>query len=194
MSVESPASSARRSPRDRLLDTASLLFYRRGFHAVGIDEIVAESGVAKMTLYRHFPSKDDLIVAYLERSEAVFREWFEGALASAGDAEGKLVAVFAALGTLAQSDRCLGCTFQVSAAEFPDTTHPAHRVAVKHTRAVRATFEALAREARLRDPRGLADQLLMLMDGAWVAARMFGRDNPAAHVREAAAALLASHR
>jgi AcrR family transcriptional regulator len=178
--------------RDRLLDTASRLFYQRGFQGVGIDEIIAESGVAKMTLYRHFPSKDDLIVAYLTRADERFREWFEGALATADSPRDKLLAVFDALGKLAQSEGCLGCTFQVSAAEFPDPRHPAHRVAVRHKRAVRARFATLAAEAGLRDAPAVADQLLMLMDGAWVAARMFGRDNPAAHVLNAATAIIQS--
>jgi AcrR family transcriptional regulator len=188
--TEGPA----RSARARLLDTASQLFYERGFQAVGVDEIVARSGVAKMTLYRHFPSKDDLIVAYLERSEEAFRGWFEEALASGDTPVGQLLAVFAALGELAQSSDCRGCTFQITAAEFPDPRHPAHRMAVRHKRRVRATFGKLAAAAGLRRPDALADQLLMLMDGAWVAARMFPRESPAAHVLDAARAVLAAHR
>jgi len=184
----------RRSPRERLLETAGRLFYERGFLAVGVDEIVAESGVAKMTLYRHFPSKDDLVVAYLRQSEDRFCEWYERALATERDPRDKIMAVFTALGALAQSHQCLGCTFQVSASEYPDPKHPAHQVAVGHKREVRRQFAALARQARLRDPDALADQLLMLMDGAWVAARMFGRQNPAKHVAAAAAALLDAHR
>lgn len=176
-----------------MLDTASRLFYERGFQAVGVDEIVAESGVAKMTLYRHFPSKDDLVVAYLKRSDAAFDEWFEQALGSADEPRAKLIAVFDALAELAQSVRCTGCTFQVSAAEFPDPRHPAHRVAVQHKRRVRARFEELAVQARLRDPAALADQLLLLMDGAWVAARMFATNSPARQVARAARALIRSH-
>src|SRR3972149_3274944 len=88
------------SPRDRLLDTASRLFYERGFRAVGVDEIVAESGVAKMTLYRHFRSKDELVVAYLERSDRAFRQWFEQALGDAEHPCDQLLAVFIALGEL----------------------------------------------------------------------------------------------
>jgi len=183
-----------RSPRERLLDTAGRLFYERGFLGVGVDEIVAESGVAKMTLYRHFPSKDALVVAYLERAEEEFCGWFEAALATAREPRDKIMAIFTAVAALAQSARCLGCTFQMSAAEFPDRTHPAHKVAVGHKREVRRQFAALAREAGLRDPDVLADQLLMLMDGAWVAARMFDRGNPARHVPGAAEALLRAHR
>jgi AcrR family transcriptional regulator len=184
----------RTGARERVLETASRLFYERGFHAVGIDEIVATSGVAKMTLYRHFPSKDALIVAYLAQSDDSFCAWFERALDSADRPLDKLLAVFRALERLAQSPACIGCTFQVSAAEFPDPLHPAHAVAVRHKRDVRSTFARLARDARVRDAAGLADELLMLMDGAWVAARMFRRRSPAAHLVSAAEALIDAHR
>jgi AcrR family transcriptional regulator len=191
-SMNRPA-RAKPKARERILDTASRLFYERGFQGVGVDQIVAEAGVAKMTLYRHFPSKDELVVAYLKRSEDAFCDWFERALATEPDPADKLVAVFTALAALAQSKECLGCTFQVSASEYPDPKHPAHRVAVAHKREVRRQFAGLAREAALRDPDVLADQLLMLMDGAWVAARMFDRSNPARHVVDAARALLRAH-
>lgn len=184
---------AERSARERILDTANELFYRDGYHAVGIDTIVERSGIAKMTLYRHFRSKDELIAAYLERSNAEFMAWLEGAIAMVDDPRAKLIAAFDAVGKLATSTRCLGCTFQGAASEFPDVNHPGHRVALEHKRAVLERFAALAREARLRDPDGLAAQLLMLMDGAWVAARMFGPANHAASVADAARALVGSH-
>ena len=185
--------ATRTSARERLLDTAGRLFYERGFLGVGVDEIVAESGVAKMTLYRHFPSKDDLVVAYLKRADDQFSDWFHRALATERDPRRQIVAVFTALGALAQSAQCLGCSFQMSASEFPDPEHPAHRIAVAHKKEARRQFSALAKEAGLREPGVLADQLLMLMDGAWVAARMFDRANPARHVAAAAEALLAAH-
>jgi AcrR family transcriptional regulator len=188
-----PAPSTPVPARERLLETASRLFYERGFLAVGVDEIVAESGVAKMTLYRHFPSKDDLVVAYLKRADDEFCDWFERALATAHEPRDKILAVFTGLGALAQRTQCLGCPFQVSASEFPDPSHPAHKIAVAHKREARRQFASLAKQAALREPAALADQLLMLMDGAWVAARMFGRSNPARHVRAAAEALLRAH-
>src|SRR6266545_3180182 len=109
-----------RSARDRILDTASELFYRDGYQAVGIDTIIARSGVAKMTLYRHFRSKDDLIAAYLERSNAEFWAWLDGEIAAARSPRAKLIASFDATAKLASSVRCLGCTFQAAASEFPD--------------------------------------------------------------------------
>jgi len=182
-----------RSARDRVLDSASALFYRDGYHAVGIDTIVAESGVAKMTLYRHFRSKDHLIAAYLERSNAEFWDWLDGEIAAIDDPKAKLGAAFDAVGKLATSARCLGCTFQGAASEFPELDHPGHMVALAHKRQVLDRFSELAGDADLSDPDGLAKQLLLLMDGAWVASRMFGPTNHASTVAAAARALIDSH-
>ena len=182
-----------RSARDRILDSASRLFYRSGYRAVGIDTIVAESGVAKMTLYRHFPSKDHLIAAYLERSDDEFWAWLDGEIAVIEEPAAKLGAAFEAVAKLATSARCQGCTFQGVAAEYPDLDHLGHGVAVAHKRRALERFAELAREAGLRAPDDLAAQLLLLMDGAWVANRMFGPDNHAGSVARAAPALLAAH-
>jgi AcrR family transcriptional regulator len=180
--------------RQRILDTAQELFYRDGFRAVGIDTIIAEAGVAKMSLYRHFPSKDDLIVAYLEESNRRYWEWLEGAVAHLDDPEEKLIGMFEAIEKLATSPECLGCTFQGTAAEFPTRDHPGHRVAVAHKDQVRNRFAILAREAGLVEPDELGDRLLLLMDGAWVAARMYGPDNPAHGLAATARTLLHAHR
>jgi AcrR family transcriptional regulator len=182
-------------PRDRLLDTAGRLFYRHGFQAVGIDRILAESGVAKMTLYRHFRSKDALIAAYLERADDQFWKWAESALSRAEDPEAKLIALFEALARLATSAECLGCVFQGAAVAFPEFEHPGHREAVRHKLGVRERLAALARQAGLRAPDALASQLQLLMDGAWIAARMFpSPHNPAANVKDAARDLIQAHR
>jgi AcrR family transcriptional regulator len=185
--------SAERSARDRILDAASDLFYRDGYHAVGIDTIVERSGVAKMTLYRHFPSKDDLIAAYLERANAEFWDWLDGEIAAVDGAKAKLLGALEATAKLATSPKCLGCTFQAAASEFPELEHPGHEVALAHKRRVLDRLAGLARDAGLRDPNGLAAQLLLLMDGAWVAARMFGPANHATTVAEAARALVEVH-
>jgi AcrR family transcriptional regulator len=178
--------------RERILETAARLFLRDGFRAVGVDTIVAEAGVAKMTLYAHFPSKDDLIVAYLERANQQFWAWLEGASVADGP-RAKLLAMFDAVGRQADSPQCLGCTFQGTAAEFPDPEHPGHRVALAHKQAVLARLRGLAEDAGLRAPADLAQQLLLLMDGAWVAARMFGPHNPGVQVAAAARALIRAH-
>ena len=147
------AAPPERSARERLLDTASELFYRGGYHAVGIDTIVERSGVSKMTLYRYFRSKDELIAAYLERSHAEFMAWLEDALAGVEGPRAKLVAAFDAVGKLATSTRCLGCTFQGAASEFPEMDHPGHRVALAHKRAVLDRFAGPSARSRAPRPR-----------------------------------------
>jgi AcrR family transcriptional regulator len=176
--VESPA-------RERILDTAARLFYRDGYRAVGVDTIIAESGVAKMTLYRHFPSKDDLIAAYLGRANHQLLEWMEGLIIPHQDPRAALEAVFEGVAKLASSPQCLGCAFVGAAAEFPELDHPGHQAALAHKRQVVDRFRDLAEAAGARDPRSLAEQLLLVMDGAWSAARVFG---PGSHGRRAAAA------
>ncbi len=179
--------------RQQILEVASRLFYREGFRAVGVDTIVEQSGVAKMTLYRYFPSKDDLIVAYLEQSNNKFWQWFDESISSHLDApRDQLIALFQALGTQTITSSCHGCSFQTAAAEFPEPQHPGHRVALAHKQAVRARLYDLATKAGATSPGALADQLLLLMDGAFVAARMFNdaTTTPANQVAQAAAILI----
>ena len=171
---------------ERILRTAERLFYRDGYRAVGVDTIIAESGVAKMTLYRHFPSKDDLIAAYLGRANDQLLAWIDELIAPHRNPRRALEAVFQGVAKLASSPQCLGCAFVGASAEFPELTHPGHRVALEHKRAMVERFRGLAEAAGARDPKALAEELLLVMDGAWSAARVFG---PGSHgVRAAAAA------
>jgi AcrR family transcriptional regulator len=189
----SVTSVTKKSAREKILDTAGELFYKQGFRAVGIDTIIAEAGVAKMTLYAHFPSKDDLIVAYLKRSDSEGWKWLEDATARGDTPRAKLVAIFEALGERADSAECLGCPVQATAAEFPDANHPGHQVALASKQRVRAHLRGLAESAGLRAPEVLADQLALLMDGAYASSRMYGPGNPARHVADAARALIEAH-
>jgi AcrR family transcriptional regulator len=185
--------SARRPPaRERILDTAAALFYRDGYAAVGVDTIIEQAGVAKMTLYRNFASKDELIVAYLERANTRFWGLFDDALAAApDDPREKLVGLFDAVAKFAASPACLGCPFQAAAGEFPLPAHPGHRVARDHKNEVIRRLRQLAADAGARDPERLAQQLMLVMDGAWAAARMFGSaGGPALAAPSAARALL----
>ena len=180
------------APKDPLFQTAARLFYQQGYRATGVDTIAAASGIGKMTLYRHFPSKDDLIIAYLHDSDALFWRGFEQITAVAPTAAGKLAAFFVSLGEYVVSPACYGCPFLNAAAEYPDPTHPAHQVAVAHKRAVRARFRELAAAAGAAQPDELAGGLVLLMDGAYMTARMFGAspDNPAHHLAAAARRLI----
>ena len=179
------------SARERILATAGQLFYRDGYRAVGVDTIVAESNVAKMTLYRYFPSKDDLIAAYLEESNAGFWQWFEQALGAPEEpTQDRLLSLFLALEALVASPACQGCPFLNAAVDFPCAEHPGHRAALAHKQTLRTRLSQLAAEAGAREPLLLADQLHLLVDGAMMAARVYGPGNPAAGVAATAATLI----
>lgn len=172
--------------RDRVLKTASRLFHREGIRAVGVDRIAAEADVGKMTLYRHFATKDDLVVATLEARDGPAL----ATLAAAVDAAGgdPLLAPFAMLEPWFASRGFRGCPFMNAALELHDPRHPASAVARRHKEATRDVFAAAARAAG-RDPAAadvLADQLALLFDGAIAQAQT--RDDPRAVARAAYAA------
>ena len=180
------------APKDKVFQTASRLFYQNGYRAIGVDTLAAESGIGKMTLYRHYPSKNDLIVAYLKDSNELFWNKFEEITKDAPTARGKLLAFFESLQEYVMTPACYGCPFLNVATEYPDTSYPGHQVAIEHKQSVRLRFRQLAKEAGAKKPNVLADQLFLLMDGAYMAARMFGSENPSAHLAEAAQTLIDS--
>jgi AcrR family transcriptional regulator len=180
--------------RTRILETARRLFESDGYAAVGVDRIVAEADIAKMTLYRHFPSKDDLIIAHLEASNEHYLTWLDDAVTDIDDPADKLLGMLTAIGDFATSPACPGCTFQVAAAEFPDPTHPVHAVASANKAAVRERFRGLASEAGLTNSDSVADQLMLVMDGALAAARMLGPDSHAKGTTAAARAIIENAR
>lgn len=172
---------AEATPKEKLFQTAARLFYQHGYRAIGVDTIAAESGIGKMTLYRHYPSKDDLIVAYLRDSNQLFWDQFEQITQDAPTAREKLLAFFDSLQRYALSPDCYGCPFVNIAAEYPESDYAGHQVALEHKQTVLARFQQLAEEAGAVQPDALANALFLLMDGAYVAARMFGpsASNPA---------------
>lgn len=188
MSTGSETSSPK---RDHLMATAWRLFYRDGFRAVGIDTILAEAGVAKMTLYNHFPSKEELIVALLEQRDRAFRASIAAKVGTAGRSPTRrLMAVFEWLEEWFGSDDFKGCAFIRALSEYPDPGHAIHRTAWRHKVAVRAMLAELCAEAGARDPAALAEALSLLIDGAIVAAHATQSVAPAAAARTGAAALL----
>jgi len=157
-----PSSTA----RARILDTATRLFYARGLRAVGVDTIIAESGVAKATFYKHFPAKDDLIAAYLDGVDAMWTAQLHAAADAAGPAPGdQLVGLFDALGAACRQDGYRGCGFINAAAETAPGT-VAHARTVAHKQRVLAWLADLAREAGAGHPDRLARSLALLLDGA----------------------------
>lgn len=177
------------SARDRILDTATRLFYRDGIHRVGIDLVIAESGVAKMSLYRNFGSKEELVLAFLDRINTEWFSWLEKRVSSARATQRPL-AVFDALGEWFKTPTFRGCPFVSAAAEFRDPADPVHQAAWAFKRGLRDYFQKLLREAGRSDHAALADALLLLADGAMVRAAMEGKPRSATVARRAAAALL----
>lgn len=160
--------------RDRILAVADQLFYQEGIRAVGVDTIIARSEVAKTTLYRYFPSKDDLVVAYLEERNQRFWTLFEEVVAQfSGDPRQQLVAIFTWIDSLLSSKDNHGCPFLMVASEFPDTDHPGHQVAIAHKQKMRDRVAELAEQAGIQKAKELSAALLMLVDGAFAERRLF---------------------
>jgi len=180
------------TPRDKLFQIAAGLFNQHGYRAVGVDTISSASGIGKMTLYRHFASKDDLIVAFLKQSNQEFWQYFQQSTQDVPAPREKLLAFFAALQNYLASPACFGCPFINVVSEYPEIDYPGHQVALEHKQSVLAWFNQLAVEAKAKNPEMLANALLLLMDGAYIGTRMFGRSpaNPAANVAQAAQILI----
>ncbi|MEO8045066.1 MAG: TetR family transcriptional regulator [Spartobacteria bacterium] len=177
--------------RQHLLATAWRLFYREGYRSVGIDTLLAEADLAKMTLYNHFPSKDELIVAVIrKRSEEVLAGLAQAIDAAGRSPEARLLAVFDWLRILFGRADYNGCAFIRALSEFPEPRHPVHQAAWSHKQAVRKLLMRLAAEAGAKEPAALADALRLLIDGALVAAHATGSAKPARTARAAAASLL----
>lgn len=179
------------SARGQLLEVAGRLFFQHGYRAVGIDTILAEAGVAKATLYRHFPSKDDLIAAYLVEMNGRFWAWFEEGVNQHPDAPlEQLLEVFRRLEKLISTPTCLGCPFLMAASEFPAADHPGHQIALENKRAVQARLRQMCADAGLHHPDRVGDQLALMMDGAFMAVRVFGVENPASTIAAQAEATI----
>lgn len=180
------------SPKEKLFQTATRLFFQHGYRAVGVDTIAAQSGIGKMTLYRHFPSKDDLIAAYLYESDRNFWHYFNKSTQGGGSAREKILSFFQSLQDYVTSPACYGCPFINVASEYPEPDYPGHQIARQHKLSVRNHFLQLTHEAGANQPEMLADALLLLMDGAYMAARMYGAsaENPGAHIVDAARQLM----
>jgi AcrR family transcriptional regulator len=168
--------------RDRILATASDLFYRKGVRAVGVDLVVEEAGVAKTSLYRHFRTKDDLIAAFLRREDEDFWAcWDATARGHEADPRAELEAQLAWIGERVGRPGYRGCPQINVAAEFPDIDHPARAVAIAHKRELRRRLKGIADRLNAKRPDDLALKLSLLINGAFVSAQVFldGEATPA---------------
>ena len=178
--------------KQRLLDTADRLFYREGFRAVGIDRLIAEAGVAKMTLYTYFPSKDDLIVAVLQYREAQVLAFFRAAMARhAPRTTDPLRAFFAALKEWFESPGFRGCAFQNAAVELADPAHAGTQFVRDHKRRFADLLRGLLEEAAGQGAVQLTPALALLVEGAIVTALIHGTSDAAEVARDAALQLVA---
>jgi AcrR family transcriptional regulator len=188
--------SMARSRRDDLVDTALKLFYTGGFNATGIDKILAESGVAKMTLYKHFRSKDELILTVLRRRDEQFRSWMEAEMEKAAEApRDRLLALFDALelwfeGRAFKGMGFYGCAFINASGEFGALDHPAHQIAAEHKRQIVAYLARLCAEAGADDPEALAERIALLKEGAIATAQVRGMPEAAQLAKGMAEAVL----
>ena len=186
-------SEERKPVRQRILDTASEMFYRHGIRAVGIDAIIARSGVAKMSLYRHFPSKDALVAAWLEdRNKFFWQRWEKAEASRADDPRVRLEAILDMIAATVLHAKWRGCPFLNTGTEFPQRDHPARAVILANKRAVRERLLTLAAAAGARDPDLLAQQLQLLFDGAYAIGQSLGPEGPARTVAAAGRALIAA--
>jgi len=189
-----PDPSGRQSARDRILAAANELFYWKGIRAIGVDTVIEKAGVAKMSLYRAFPSKDDLIAAFMAMRDKMYWQWWDGVVARhPGDPRSQLRALFEALGKRASSPDYRGCPFVNTAVEFPDHSHPGRVVAEGNKRELRRRLMTLAEELGVANPPVLTDQLMLLMEGAYSAGNTLGPDGPSAAVASAAEIIIQSH-
>lgn len=177
--------------REHLLEVATVLFHRYGYHAVGLDRILEEAGVSRPTLFKHFPNKDALIVTALKRRDLQARERFFGALREhPGTFRERIAHMFDLLEVWVRRPDFTGCLFINATAEFADHRDPIHQAAKAHKDAYRAFIESLAVEAGVRDPAALAEQLMMLVDGLIVTCHVAGAQRFPEHARSAAACIV----
>jgi AcrR family transcriptional regulator len=179
--------------RDRILATARELIYREGARAVGIDRIVAESGVAKMSLYRWFPSKDDLIVAVLHEEELeTWAVWDHNRERFKESPLKQLRAQFASLAAYIDSPSYRGCAFQNATAAFADEQHPARVVAKAFKEELKRRMLDLTKAIGAKQPEVLADQLALVVDGAYASAQALGSRGPCTQIESIVDALISA--
>jgi AcrR family transcriptional regulator len=178
-------------PRERILQAARELFYRDGINAVSVDAIAAAAGTNKMTLYRHFSSKDELAAAYLtllaEEGDAL---WETARAAHPGDAQAQLRYLLRQVSEFAAESTGRGCALANAAIELTEPRHPARRVIEAHKRRQRERLVALVREAGYAKPEHVADELFLLVEGARVCLQSVGREGPGSRLYALAEGLL----
>lgn len=181
-----------RGARERILAAAEALFYHEGLN-VGIDAIIEKAGVAKMSLYSHFESKDQLIVEFLKTKRDAWFDWFLAEVPKRAKApRDRLLAMFDLFGEWFCTDEFRGCAFLNAAAELPDPRHPARAIVADYKERLRQWIEVQCREADLKDPRDLSAQIALILDGAISRAYITGDPQAARMARSMVRQMLAN--
>ena len=176
---------------DRILQSAHDLFYSQGIRAVGVDEIVSRAGVTKPSLYRSFPSKDELAASYLRQYEAEFWERFNAAMMEGvDDPRTQLLSYLEGLAIRSVAPGYRGCGLSNAAVEYPDLIHPARVVSQHHKLQLRQRLHDMAAQMGASDAELLGDGLLLLLEGAFVSGQLFHAGGPSGNVARAAALLI----
>jgi AcrR family transcriptional regulator len=156
------------SARERLVETAIELFYQEGIRAIGIDTVVARSGVSKSSLYRTFASKEELVAAFAQEQNRRFWQWWDKTAQRHVDAPSQqITALLEGIANQIVSPWFRGCPFINLATEFPDRKHPGTAIACTNKKEMRRRLRTIARSLGARDPARLGDQLALLIDGAY---------------------------
>lgn len=180
--------------REHILDVASTLFYKHGVRNIGIDRIISESGIARMTLYNHFKSKDLLIEEYLRRASSRWMKWYAGKIERAtDDPRERVLAAFTVLDGWFRSRDFRGCSVTNAMVELADEAHPAAAVKDEYHDGLRRLFARLVRDAGTADPDELVEELIVVLRGAMTSALVEGPQGVAARARRTVEHLLAAH-
>ena len=175
------------SKRDELVQKALESFYRGGFHAIGMDRLAKETGVSKTAIYKHFRTKEDLILATLRLRDEQFRNWLRRRIeALADDPKDRLLAIFDALEEWFDEPAYRSCMFVKASSEYPDRDHPIHSISAQHKSLLARYFEELATKAHAPDPKDLAFRLLLIKEGAIVLAHLLSPKEVADHAKSLA--------
>jgi AcrR family transcriptional regulator len=176
---------------EKILSAARDLFYREGIRAIGVDEVVKRAGVTKPSLYRSFPSKDELAASYLRQYDLDFWARFDEAVAAhPGDPRAQIQAFLSRIATRSQKRGYRGCGMTNAAVEYPEPQHPARLVSEDNKKELRRRLRAMAAAMGARDADELGDGLLLLIEGAYISAQLFGPGGPSKAVAKNADLLI----
>lgn len=182
------------STRDRLIQASIRRFYRDGFRSVGIDQVLADVGISKTAFYKHFESKEDLMLAGLEAQNFWLQNTFRTMVEDIGGASaiGQLHALMGVVETIIESDDFHGCIFVNASMEFPLPHEPAHVLAAKSKTAIEEFIRGLAKDAGADDPHAMAQEICLIIEGAYVTRHVSGKPDITAIAGRLVDAVIAS--